>query len=167
MIIILIAIAIILVVLLMLILHDEKRQNKENTLKIKGGKIWQGRERRQFVRINAEIGVRYEATTDNLRLNQATSRDLSLGGVNLALLERIPKGTFLRMELDLPTSPKPLFVKGEVMWSREVIGSVEKLGKKLFATGIRFKRLDASDQTLLNNFIQEKAKLEESKEVKA
>lgn len=85
------------------------------------------------------------------------SRNISLGGMNLALNEKLLPGTTLQLQLDIPESPKPIFAQGEIVWTKEISEKfTRQKEQRLFATGIKFIQVRADDETVLHNFINQK-----------
>jgi c-di-GMP-binding flagellar brake protein YcgR len=167
MIIIQIGVIVFLLLILAIIYQDEHRKRRLARKSTKLRKFWSQKDknRRKYHRVDAEIDVLYEILSDNRTfLNGASlTRNLSLGGVNLALSEKLFPGTILKLQLNLPQSAqsttRSIFVQGKVVWTKEIYERFTKKNRKrYFATGIQFLQLSLEDEALLRGFICQKTK---------
>ena len=118
-------------------------------------------ERRQYARIPFSFPVRFKECgydKDHLKeegLSQyAYTNNISAGGVQLKLSERIKAGKYIKMKLTLPiySDCKIINVLGQVVWSR-----LDEIEKK-YAIGIQFLNIDDIDKITLEEFIHESIK---------
>jgi len=140
-----------------LICHDEYKKKRLSRKSVALDRFWHKlEERRQKVRINTQLGVLYEVLVDKKnRKYNSISRNISLGGVNLVLNEKLSSGTELRLQLDLPDEHKPVLTCGRVVWVKEISDKLSKQKKdeRLFSTGIQFTHITVKDEKSLCRFI--------------
>lgn len=119
-------------------------------------------ERRQFVRVKAEITVRYKflskTRTDRELEPVYDGRSTNIGGGGLLLQGQIPKLDWIpdlllqRMaigcNLIVPTADMPIKVLTRVAW-------IEALDEdtQTFALGLRFREITTADQDVIFRFI--------------
>lgn len=111
-------------------------------------------EKRRFVRIEWPIIVQYKALEEPSTQDQIVGRDISEGGVSFTVYERLPKGTMLDMQIQVPFDSMPLFAKGSIVW-------VKKVGEehaKTFEVGVGFTEIDPRDQKRLKMYISKEMK---------
>jgi c-di-GMP-binding flagellar brake protein YcgR len=68
--------------------------------------------------------------------NNGRTANISEGGMKLLMDEKLPKGTILNLELELPDPKKTIKIEGEVVWSDEA-EKAEGSDKRLFHSGIK------------------------------
>lgn len=110
---------------------------------------WRESERRKTVRISASIKVRYKVVGPHQRQYPSLSMDISGAGIGVLMDERLKEGQDLELEMDLPSQPRSIACKGEVVWVKEVYGK----GRRNFATGIKFTKMAPEDTARLYNAI--------------
>jgi len=100
------------------------------------------KERRMFERINAPLKIKYEVMVGLPSSKTAVSKDISGGGIKLALSENLEAGTELKLDIEIPSEKEKITsAYGKVMWSRKV----EISGKKpttYYETGIKFMKVN-------------------------
>lgn len=102
------------------------------------------KEKRQYLRIDDVVPIKYRKFDMRYGLMQkksATRVDISGGGMKLMVEEEIPLGSWLEINLTLPTKDgfQTLCLIGEVIWCQKV----GKDKKKRFLVGIAY--LDISE----------------------
>lgn len=157
--IIIVAVIIFLICVLTIIYQDEyirkKLERKSTVLK----RFWRSNnksgERRKSIRINTQIEVLYEIVSNVKPQRWASiTRNISLGGINLALNEKLFPGTILRLQLNIPKRTHPIFTQGEIVWVKKISVSFTKDTQTVsFATGIKFVQLNPKDELALKEFI--------------
>ncbi len=156
-----VGIIVFLVIILVIVYQDEYRRRIQKRKSAKLKSFWNSaQERRKSIRINTEIDVLYEVLSGNLARKQSSiSRNISEGGINLALSEKLAPETIIKLQLNLPESPRPILTHGRVIW---VKGISEKFSaekeQKFFATGIKFTQLSRKDKDALSSFVQKRIK---------
>jgi c-di-GMP-binding flagellar brake protein YcgR len=158
-----IGVIIFLLLILVIIYQDEYRKRRLVRKSTKLRKFWsqEDRNRRKYHRVDTEIDVLYEILSNNKVIPKGASltRNLSLGGVNLALSEKLFPGTILKLQLNLPQSTHSIFVQGKVIWIKEIYERfTRKDSKRYFATGIQFLQLSLEDEIILRSFISQRTK---------
>jgi len=156
-----IGIVIFLLVILLIVYQDERRKKRLERKSAKLSRFWEaGKERRKSVRIDTELNVAYEVVADKSALRRSSvTRNISVGGVNLALDEKLFPGTTLELELSLPQRPRPVLVQGKIVWLKEISPKFgRKKEQRFFAAGIQFTRINAQDEAALKDFISRKIK---------
>ena len=156
-----IGIIIFLLVVLIIIYQDEYRRRIATRKSAKLNRFWnKDEERRKTFRLNTEIDVLYEVLSKNSAQRRfSMSRNISLGGMNLALNEKLLPETILDLQLKIPNNTRPVFVQGKIVWVKEISKKfIKQKEQRLFATGIKFTRIKPNDEAVLHNFINERIK---------
>lgn len=95
-------------------------------------------ERRIFERIDASLKIKYEIVDKTPILKDATSKDISGGGMRISLNEKIDPGAILKLDIEVPgAANKTTTAYGKVVWNRKV----DVVGAKMttyYETGIEF-----------------------------
>ena len=88
-------------------------------------------DRRIFTRISIKLPLKFLDPTND-KEGKAETVDISASGFGLVTNEKLPERTYLKMWLYIPDQHDPLCTKGEVMWSKAVIGtSQQRIGIRL------------------------------------
>ena len=99
------------------------------------------KERRKFKRFDAYMSVRYQLSDPEEVKGIALSKDLSREGLKVNTPVRLPEGSTLNLELDIPDDPKPVHTTGKIVWSRTSQGQDQG-----YDVGIRFVMMDPVDK---------------------
>ena len=99
------------------------------------------KERRKFKRFDAYMSVRYQLSSSEEGKGIALSKDLSREGLKFNSPTRLPEGSDLNLELDIPDDPKPVHTTGRIVWSQSTPGQDQG-----FDIGIRFTMMDPVDK---------------------
>lgn len=146
-----------LLFILAAIYQDEYRKKRLSRKTAKADKFWDsGKERRQQVRIDTKVNVSYDVVSGrSTHKRTSMSRNISLGGINLTLNEKLLPGTDLNLQLDLSQGVKPIFVQGKIVWVKEISERLtrHKEEGRLFTAGIKFTQMTPGDESLLRSFI--------------
>lgn len=120
-------------------------------------------EKRRFVRIPFWFVARYKAIKDKKgsgaadaqmtglqrkEFKDAYGKNISLGGILIETEEYFPVSTVLEVELDIPSLPETIIVRGRVVRSYEI----EK--DKLYDNGVQFEEVDEKYRKTIGNFIE-------------
>ena len=96
---------------------------------------------RGFERLAFPIEVDYSIPSEGDFEGRARARNISLGGMELQLGERVEIGTRLSLRIHFPRKERSTTASGELIWLKE-----NRLqGKKGYEAGIRFVKADPFD----------------------
>lgn len=109
------------------------------------------RELRQRVRVDAIIPADYTVNTAGASAGRTVTRNISLGGAQIFLPERLPVGTPVTLTLRLPHAGE-VSPRGRVMWQGRRFYTVAA-GRRVVSTGIRFETLTSLIEDRLSAFI--------------
>ncbi len=114
-------------------------------------------DRRKFIRIPYEAVIRYKARAgkgapikQKKSFEDASSRNISSGGILMATKERFPQGTILEVELDIPS----LDGYSTVKILGQIVRSIEVQKGKAYENGISFYKIDQEDEDALAQFLE-------------
>lgn len=105
-------------------------------------------ERRQFIRINKSLIVRYQVLKDFLQASSSESKDISEGGIRLPVAKRFIPGIILKLWIRLEEISEPIIAVGEVLWLKDISGSGLP-----YEVGIKFIKIDSGDRSRLYNYV--------------
>ena len=107
---------------------------------------------RRFVRLPAAWPVRYEAQTGSENpggeRKVTHTADVSAGGIALSIREMLPVGSRVQVEVHIPPLDRSVHAMGIVMRCMPD-------RQRGYNVGIRFEQIDAQDQALLNDAIEQ------------
>lgn len=109
------------------------------------------RELRQRVRVDAILPATYRLETPGRSTGQTVTRNVSLGGAQVFLPERLPLGTPVTLTLRLPQAGE-VSPRGTVAWQGRRFYTVEG-GRRVVSTGIQFDTLTSLIEGRLCAFI--------------
>ncbi|MBN2097374.1 MAG: PilZ domain-containing protein [Candidatus Omnitrophica bacterium] len=117
-------------------------------------------DRRKSVRLDTQLDVLYETIPNHLSLKRnSVSKNISLGGINLALNEKLQTGTMIKMQFGLPDARRLIAVQGEVVWVKEIAQRfTREKQERFFSTGIKFTQIKREDGAALSSFINQRTK---------
>ena len=149
----LIIVAMLLFAVAMLI-KEEREIKRSKVPKASVKEYWNGSERRQAVRIDASLIVRYSVEKkQRIRLN-GQMKDVSNNGMRLLANEKLTKGTLLLIEFDLPDAKKIISTEGKVAWTNGGFTERDEIGRRIFHTGIQFVSIKPDDKNKLDAYIK-------------
>lgn len=108
-----------------------------------------GRERRRHERVESMLSVRYTSTTGQIA-GYSLTKDLSQGGIGLALNGKIPSGTELNLEITLEEEKKAIPAAAKVVWSSRNF----EHWRSRYSAGLEFVRIDDKDSDALLEYAQ-------------
>lgn len=112
-------------------------------------------ERRVFERIEAPMKISYELI--NKAPKTAVSKDISGGGIRMALDEKLEKGSNLKLNIAVPGQKgKTTTIYGVVAWSTKVEVMSGAKTTNYYETGIRFTKADPLTLGLIFKNFQKK-----------
>ena len=111
-------------------------------------------DRRKYIRIPYEAIIRYKACPNKGSKKKAfldaSSKDISTGGILMATKERFPLGTVLEVELDIPS----LDGYSTVKILGQIVRTIEVQKDKKYENGISFYKIDEEDKDMLEQFLE-------------
>lgn len=146
----------VLVLILIALYLDERYKHKTGVPTGRLTQFWDGAERRRFVRINADVPVRYTLPKTNNNAKAIKTNNMSVGGICISLTEKLSPHDKLSLEIEcLPFPSPPIVAKGEVVWIKEDTQEENKDGIRRFTMGIEFKDISPQGKERLFKFIKE------------
>lgn len=154
----------ILLVILYLAYREEKRSRPVRRYQIE--EYWKGHERREFHRISKTLQINYYyISSDGKEIEKkegktkAATNNVSWGGVQLLLTEKIKEGTRLALEIQLEENQPAIRAIGEIVWMTEAPDKSYSNGTRVFRTGVRFVGFSNEAQNRLIKFLYEEPPL--------
>ena len=93
---------------------------------------------RDFQRLTFPIDVDYLVPSKNKAEGEAQATNISLGGMELQLGEKLEIGTRLSLRIHFPRQERLTVASGELVWVKEN----RLLGKNRYEVGVRFIQAD-------------------------
>jgi len=109
-------------------------------------KTHEGKERRRHPRVKLRIEVNYQRMDSYLH---RFTENISEGGCFIETDEVLPPRTEVPLEFSFTNHPKPLVIKGEVVWVVEGTHS---------GMGIQYKEISPDAQKVLREIVQSRIK---------
>ena len=110
--------------------------------------------RREHTRVDAAIDVKVRCA-DGRRTGGEEIRNISLGGVFIAMIEPLPFGTDVELEFTLPLDKRVIRCRGFVVWSTK---EHPERGGGMTGIGVRLMDIGVREMRLLNDFIDRQLK---------
>jgi len=112
---------------------------------------WEGADRREFVRIEANVVVRYEIIGATAADNRTVlAGNIGLGGILLVSEKPGPIGSNLRLSIKIPTSERPVELLGRVVRVEEITQDV------FYDIGIIFTEVPPGNRASIEQFIEQR-----------
>jgi len=145
-----------LIVILVTLFNDDRKKRKAGIPAGTLMRIWNGSERRRFVRVGAHVPVRYSISISARPLKVTKTHNVSIGGICINLNEKLMLNSLLFLEIEISSSPAghTILAKGEVVWIDEETGEVTADGIRHFTAGIEFKEMSSRDREKLADFVK-------------
>ena len=150
----------ILTIILVLFYFDERKKQASSIPTGKLTRFWDGIDRRRFVRLNADVPVKYSLPKNSYDLKITKAKNISAGGICVTLNEKLASDTKISLEICLPTPNRHIVARGKVAWVEEEVKSNNKEGTRCFNVGIEFKEMSPEDRDALFHFIKETGRLQ-------
>lgn len=100
-------------------------------------------QKRLFERIAIPLKIKYQVIENPPLIKDTTSKDLSGGGIRLALEENLPVGTHLKLDIEIPEEKnKTMTAYGKIVWVNKGIEITGKKSSNYYETGIQFTKVD-------------------------
>ncbi len=153
-------IIVVLLVILAATLREEKRSKPAQRYSIE--QFWKGEDRREFRRISGTLQVDYTyLSPDGKKVERekkdtrSVSQNISWGGIQLLLPEKLKEGAWLSLEVYLEENRPPIHAMGKVVWAEEAADATDAEGTRLFRTGVKFQEFSSHSQDKLIKFLYE------------
>lgn len=150
----------ILLAVLFALTREEKRSKPVQRYRVE--EYWKGAERREFKRVSTSLQIDYyylsrdgKEFTKKEGVARAASTNVSWGGIQLLLPEKLREGTRLALEIQLEPDRSPVRAVGEVVWMEEATDNLQPDGIRLFRTGVKFVGFTSEAQDRLVKFLYE------------
>jgi len=104
-------------------------------------------ERRKYIRLDSSIDIEYATTGRHIVGNQAKSKNISAGGVQVALKEKLPLNSQLNMKFVLPGDLKPISVIGQIVWQQPQNIHGE------YNTGVQYVQIESDDIQRITDYV--------------
>jgi c-di-GMP-binding flagellar brake protein YcgR len=114
------------------------------------------KEKRNLQRFKRELPVDCSITERPGDIYKTFSKDISGQGICLRMPEMVPKESALDIIIKINDN-STIKITGEVAWVKEAEASANE-PERMFNVGVRFLRIDARDQKVLDNFLAESAR---------
>lgn len=105
------------------------------------------RDKRRFKRVRAPFLLKYQVKESGIG-NIANVRDISVTGARFSTDHPLLKGAQVALEINLPTSEKPVLVQGKVVR----VSQIKSLST--YRIAIRFVRIEPKDRTAIRLLVE-------------
>jgi len=134
--------------LIYIFLRKEEKRVKDGLTYGLASKFWILKERRRFVRFDQDIKIKYNLLNKTHEPYYSKTSNISSRGVCIVTFERMKDKGYIDLEMDIPNTPKPIKLIGQVMWTKD-LQTQDKDGRRLFFAGIRFTKIDPKSEALI------------------
>lgn len=154
------SIIVVLLGILYMTYREEKRSRPARQYAVE--QYWKEQaERREFKRISKMLQIDYlYLSADGKEFEkkegkaQTTTTNISWGGIQILLPEKLQKGTRLSLEIRLEPNRPPVRAVGEVVWMEEA-DLLDAEGSRVFRTGVKFVGFSSEAHDRLVKFLYE------------
>jgi len=110
-------------------------------------------ERRRFPRLPFNTKVEYKVLDqEEARFFTTVTKDISIGGICIRLLEKFQPGTILKLNFSIPGLNKPIIAKGRIVWVRQLSTGISRL----YESGIEFASINDDDRKIITEFTEKR-----------
>ena len=103
-------------------------------------------EERDFERFEFSVPIEYRVPGQEWLKGEATAKNISLGGIQLSVKDRLSLGTRVALRISLPRRNRLTTAAGELVWLKE-----NPVSGRGYHVGVRFTQADPYDiEELLN-----------------
>ncbi len=85
------------------------------------------REKRDFARFSIDLRVQFLDAANNKK-GEAQARDISAKGIGIYTNEALPPKTEIELWVQVPNREEPMYIKGRVVWTKEVENNKYRVG---------------------------------------
>ena len=143
----------VLIAVLFTLLIEERRIKSSRASRGSIKEYWNGRERRQAMRVNTFLTVRYSVEKKYHIKSNWYMKDISASGMRLLVNEKLKEEALLLLEFDLPKSERGISAEGKVIWCNGEFADRDEIGRRVFQTGIQFVNMRLNDKEVLTAYI--------------
>ena len=111
-------------------------------------------ERRKYVRLKASVEVKYTVIGKPGTI-EVFSKNVSAGGLCLAVEEQLSAETPLQLEIKVPDLKDPIRALGRVVWQKRFDSAGDE-PRVYFDTGIEFTGISDFDRFNINRYVTER-----------
>jgi c-di-GMP-binding flagellar brake protein YcgR len=111
------------------------------------------KERRKTLRLEASLSVKYQLLDEKKAPKISESRNISVGGAQLIIYEKLKKLTKIEMEIEIPYKVNPVKAIGEIVWLHEKFSFSLKQKRRVFFAGVKFIKINPHDEAKLLEYI--------------
>lgn len=148
--------------ILLVIYRNEYRLKKISAPDGRVKEYWESKERRQSVRLEIPLEIKYTCAPAYSHNHHSLTRNISQGGVQLLIYEKLNVGDIINLELSLPQPEHPVIGRGEIVWLKDATSEGNGEQKRAFVAGIKFIELKLKDEERLSAFIYNKCQISDS-----
>jgi c-di-GMP-binding flagellar brake protein YcgR len=105
-------------------------------------------ERRKFMRFNTALHGGYELL-DGRGSGRSEVKNLSREGIQILIDRELERGTAVGLFVEIPGDTASIYARAEVAWNKQV----ESGEAGVFATGLKFTRIDRFDRARLLDYV--------------
>ena len=106
----------------------------------------QTKERRKFMRIEADLEAEYRAKGPSLSSGQARVKDFSREGLRMLFPRKVERGEHVDLSVKVPGDNVPIFATAEVTWA-------DPSAEEAMGAGLRFVHIKPLDLARLLDFV--------------
>lgn len=148
-------IGIVVLTSVLILTYLEENQKKKSILPTgKLTHIWNGSERRRFVRIPVNVPVRYNLSKGINNPKVAMTNDISTGGICITIKEKLSPNCTIDLEIEPEKSSTPILAKGQIVWVKETAKQKNAGDIRYFNIGVEFREILPKEKERLYNFIK-------------
>ncbi|MCX5687161.1 MAG: PilZ domain-containing protein [Candidatus Omnitrophica bacterium] len=143
------AVILLILILILVLISREGLEARKSITHGVANKYWILREKRNFVRFQENMKIRYNrigsgpTSQDNTKM-----QNISNSGLCISTYEKLKEKDNLEIEVEVPDFLKPVKLMGSVVWVKE-LGSFDEQGRRIFYTGIRFGKIRSESKIIL------------------
>ena len=144
----------VLVVILMLVYS----QDYANFINRRRGRLVtftqkKGKEKRKTLRLPANLDVKYVLLEKKNAPKISQSYNISVGGAQIIIYEKLKKSTRINMEIEIPYQAGLVMTVAEIVWLREKFSLSLKQKRRVFFAGLKFIKINPHDEAKLLEYI--------------
>ncbi len=112
-----------------------------------------GKDRRRTLRLPANLDIKYSLLDKEVAPKISQSYNISVGGAQIIIYEKIKKATRINIEIEIPYQPDPVKTIAEIAWLHEKFSLSLKQKRRVFFAGVKFIKINPHDEAKLLEYI--------------